>query len=465
MGAHGTRQVRPTPLGFNRSIRMTGASQQLSSDGGALLLREYDERRLGGFTGWLAAQLRDARREALVDYSLAELLRSRVFMMGQGWRDQSDADRLRHDPALCAAVADRRGPDAVHRSLASQSTHSRLVDTLALKENRHAMRDALGELAIRCQQARSKRQLAEFTLDVDGTALRMHGKQAGARYNGYFRHDGYHPLLAFVAETGDLVGATLRPGNVHDTKGAWAFMTRLLAQLEGRYGRVGAIRGDAAFANQRLMELLELRGTKYVFRKRRTQPIKKQVAPFLEACRQQCKLEPAPDHKREWMFELTHKTDDTRTPRRMVLVIVDDPDQRYMGKPVLRAFVLVTSYTLEEKPTADLVAFYRQRGTAETRIGEFKREIMPLLSSPRMCENAATFLLGALAYQLTHGLRLLATTTLKRDEWLMLGAFREQLLKVAVRFTRSGRRLACHVAAAAWAAWNQLLLRLSPSPA
>lgn len=466
MGAHGTHRVRPIALTFNRSLRLAGASQQLSSDGGALLLREYDDGVLGGFTGWLGSQLVDQRDAAQVDYSLSELVRSRLFMIGQGWRDQSDADRLRHDPALSAAVADRRGPDAVQRPLASQSTHSRLIDMLALKANRHALRDALVELAIRGQRVRSKRRPAQFTLDVDGTALRVHGSQAGARYNGYFRHEAYHPLLAFVAETGDLVGAKLRPGNAHDTKGAWAFMKRLLDRMEGEYGRVGAVRGDAAFANQRIMELLEERGTRYAFRKRRTQPIKAMIAPYVDKCRKECEAGPPSDHKREWFFELVHEpTRFTSKARRMVLVVVEDPERRYMGQPGMRSFVIVTNFTLEEKSTSEVVAFYRQRGTAETRIGEFKREILPLLSSPRMCENEATFALGALAYQLAHGLRLLATTILEREEWFMLGAFRDQFLKVAIRFTRTGRRLVCQVAEAAWGTWTRLLARLAPSPA
>ena len=50
------------------------------------------------------------------------------------------------------------------------------------------------------------------TLDVDSTICEVSGKtKQGAAY-GYTKELGYHPLLAFRADTGEVVGARLRAG-------------------------------------------------------------------------------------------------------------------------------------------------------------------------------------------------------------------------------------------------------------
>ena len=51
----------------------------------------------------------------------------------------------------------------------------------------------------------------------------------------------------------------------------------------------------------------------------------------------------------------------------------------------------------------------------ETWIGEFKREVSPRLSSPRLAENQATFGLFALAHQLLHLARTLTDAVENRD--------------------------------------------------
>ena len=78
---------------------------------------------------------------------------ARLFLIAQGWHDQNDANQLREDPALCAAVADVRGMAVADKQLASQSTHSRLINTLARPDNRCALRDALGILSPRSPHA------------------------------------------------------------------------------------------------------------------------------------------------------------------------------------------------------------------------------------------------------------------------------------------------------------------------
>lgn len=73
----------------NGSVRVVARGNQLSGNAGAMLLREVDD--AIGVTRELAANLDDPRDPMLVQYSLAELLRTRLQMIALGYRDQPGA--------------------------------------------------------------------------------------------------------------------------------------------------------------------------------------------------------------------------------------------------------------------------------------------------------------------------------------------------------------------------------------
>ena len=139
-------QIRPS---FNRSLRLQTRPELLSADTGALVQRELMER--SGLIDWLTGRLHDPRHPSSIRYPLSDLLRTRLLLLGQGWRDQSDADRLRQDPSLRVASQTRRGTAALEegQGLASQPTLSRLLDTLSREENLPVLHQAVTELACR----------------------------------------------------------------------------------------------------------------------------------------------------------------------------------------------------------------------------------------------------------------------------------------------------------------------------
>ena len=97
-------QIRPS---FNRSLRLETRPELLSADTGALVRREMMNR--SGLIDWLTERLHDPRHPSSIRYPPSDLLRTRLLLLGQGWRDQSDADRLRQDPSLRVASQTRRG--------------------------------------------------------------------------------------------------------------------------------------------------------------------------------------------------------------------------------------------------------------------------------------------------------------------------------------------------------------------
>src|SRR3990170_3760802 len=91
------------PVTFNKSLRVETRMERLSSDGGAIVLREIDQRLQ--ITQDLVRNLRDPRDPNTTIHPLIELIRTRIYLIAQGWNDANDADSLRHDPALVNAVS------------------------------------------------------------------------------------------------------------------------------------------------------------------------------------------------------------------------------------------------------------------------------------------------------------------------------------------------------------------------
>ncbi|MGB5197451.1 MAG: transposase, partial [Candidatus Deferrimicrobium sp.] len=71
---------------------------EITSDAGALLLREVERRT--GILRQLSGCFIDHRRPDLIEHSVFELLSQRIYGLAMGYEDLSDHDRLRHDPLM-----------------------------------------------------------------------------------------------------------------------------------------------------------------------------------------------------------------------------------------------------------------------------------------------------------------------------------------------------------------------------
>ena len=110
--------------------------------------------------------------------------------------------------------------------------------------------------------------LRRLTIDLDGTVIRTGGKVAWALrgFNPHHPKDpSYYPLLAHLAQTGQILRLKNRPGNVHDSKGAERFVRELIGEIRARLGRALTLefRMDAAFFQQNLLKLLARQGCFY----------------------------------------------------------------------------------------------------------------------------------------------------------------------------------------------------------
>jgi len=77
----------------SRRVKAGFTAGRVSSDGGALLLREAD--RKIGLLGRLASCFQDKRQQEQVEHPLAEMLSQRIYGLALGYEDLNDHGQLR----------------------------------------------------------------------------------------------------------------------------------------------------------------------------------------------------------------------------------------------------------------------------------------------------------------------------------------------------------------------------------
>jgi len=449
---------------FNRSIKIQAGDDRLTSDAGTLLLREADHRL--GLTASLAERLYDPRNPDKIRYTLLELLRERLYALGQGYDAQDDLDPLAHDPAFKMAVWDRPGEQVLDERLASQPTQSRLIDMLTnFPDNRRALRDALADWSGRHLRAGGGDHAArQVTVDIDSFSLETHGVQQGARYNGYFRLNGYHPLVASYTVAGDYDGfqqghrlgqgfvhAILRAGNVHTASGAGRFFCETVRKSR-QLGYVVELRFDAGFASGEILDMLRDEKMHFLGRLKSN--------PRLDALAEPHLVRPVgrpPKEGYEFTVELgLYQADSWRHAQRVILVVRDQPDPKTGQLNLLpEYFFLVTDRSADERSGLETLEHYRKRGTFEDRLGEFRAAIGPHLSSPTFAENETLLLLSLLATNLVNMLRCEAENA--GGACWDLGRFQQRVLKAGGRVAKHSRRLLVTLAVAVTPIWQRLL--------
>lgn len=453
---------------FNRSVKVMELDERLTSDAGVIALREADHRL--GLTESLGAKLHDPRNQEKIRYTLVELLRERTYAMSLGYEAQDDLDRMAHDPALKIAVWDRRGDAVLDERLASQPTHSRLIDILAYQEdNREVVRDALVDWTHRHLRSTGRDHAVRYgTVDVDSFPIEVHGSQEGAAYNGHYQSIIYHPLVASFCVAGNydstregyrlgngFVHAKLRMGHEHTSNGALAFIqevtrkTRPLAQVLD-------LRLDAGLAIGEILDHLRERKIRFIGRLRGNAVLDRLAEPHL-------KRPPGrpPKEGYERVIELgKQRLGGWRFAQRVILVVTDRPDPVTGQLNLLpEYFFLVAGWRERELSAEDALEHYRKRGTFEDRLGEFVHAVSKHLSSHHALDNEITFLLSLLSFNLTSFLRI-ELEGQAGGGW-DLRRFQNYVLKAGGRIAKGAHRLKLYVARAVLPFWKVLFARIA----
>ncbi len=216
--------------------------EQISSDGGATLLREVDRRI--GLTARLAACVTDHREPGKVQHTAESLLSQRLYGICLAYEDLNDHEHLRHDQMLGLMLeqVDEMCDPAEPKALASPSTLNRMEmgDPELAADHRYKRivvdEAAVDELMLSVFVESFETPPEELWLDLGATDDPVHGAQEGGYFHGYYDCRCYLPLYIFCGE--HLLCSRLRTADKDGADGSVAELERIIGRLRQHWPEV-----------------------------------------------------------------------------------------------------------------------------------------------------------------------------------------------------------------------------------
>jgi hypothetical protein len=119
---------------------------------------------------------------------------------------------------------------------------------------------------------------SELTIDLDSTICEVYGSaKQGARV-GYTNVRGYHPLLATLAQTGEVLHARMRGGNAGSSRGAGSLVRETISRVRNA-GAKGALtlRADSAFYSRAFIGACRDHDARFSVTAKLTKPIREAI--------------------------------------------------------------------------------------------------------------------------------------------------------------------------------------------
>jgi len=322
---------------------------------------------------------------------------------------------------------------------------------------RERMSDLLRELAY---DTAREAGLSRVTLDLDGTVLRTGLCAEGAErgFNPHHPKDkSYYPLTAHLAQTGQLLAVENRPGNVHDSEGAYEMLACLVDDLRAQLApRHLEVRLDGAFFRREILEFLEEGGIEYAIKtplwdwldirntirqRRRWQ----RVRPGLQAFATRLVI-PKWDLSLRVVVYRKHVSHRTRKNFQLDLFHPDDGHYEYSA--------VATNKRVRLRTLWDFIA---GRGGHEKTLGELKQHLaFDTIPTQDWDANSAWLLISALTHNLVRRFQLTTGAAKRRNgpkrtyRYVLesLRTLRYELLNIPAKIATPEGRLQLRLAAA-----------------
>lgn len=429
---------------FDKSIAADFEGGEISSDGGLLLLRAFDNKI--SYLKGLNHCIQDPRNPFLILHEQEELLRQRLFQIALGYEDADDSDLLRLDPLFQLTVKNRK----LVEELASQPTMSRLENRVR-EEEIEALNNFLTDNYIK-----SRREIPErIIVDVDSTDDPTHGHQQLSMFHGYYEQTMYHPLLISEASSQLLLGAFLRPGNVHTAHDVLKYLGPMVKKLKENLPEgVIVIREDAGFSSPEMYCFCEREGLKYAIGIGVNNVLKKHIQKNLSKARRQFKK----DKEAVCLYTSFKYRARSWNKKRKVVAKIEITEHSENIRFV------VTNLKGKAK---DIYEFFGERGQYENQIKEVKNGFKAdRLSCQDFLANYFRLLLHACAYNFI----ALFKSNLKKCKELaeaQIETLRTKLFKVGAWIKETTRRIWVHISSAwpFWKLFQQAYFAIRGSPA
>jgi Transposase DDE domain group 1 len=383
---------------WSRSVTARFDGGKITSHGGALLLRQVEQRihLLSRFSDCFL----DSRDQTRVQHSVCEMLSQRIYGLALGYEDLNDHEQLREDPILMLVS----GSAKPEQPLAGKSTLNRLeLGAAVWSEDRykrvHYQEAAIDELLVKIFLEAHGEAPQEMVIDLDATDLPLHGHQEQRFFHGFYNHYCYLPLYIICGD--HLLGVRLRPANMDASAGSLEEIERIVRQIRQAWPQTRIIlRADSGFCRDSLMSWCEANQVEYLFGFARNERLRKIIEPQMQAA---AAVYQRTGRAARVFTEFAYQTHDSWSrPRRVVAKA-----EQIEGKENPR--YVVTSLGADRWPPQRLYEeLYCARGDMENRIKEQYSLFAGRVSAATLRANQLRLYLSAVAYVLLTALRRLA---------------------------------------------------------
>jgi hypothetical protein len=409
---------------FNKKVEADFEGGNVTSDGGALFLREVEKR--AGVISRLCSTIRDHRDARYVDHTIEDLISQRVYQIACGYEDANDSNTMRRDPGI--KVACGKLP-ITGKHLSGQSTMTRLENGISHRDKQRISRQELyqmGKALVDTFIASYEEAPEQIILDIDDTDDPVHGQQEQTNFNSYYGEHCYLPLHIYEGQTGKLILALLRPGQRPSGKQIRSILKRLVPYLKAAWPDVKIfLRADSHFSAPEVHSFCNQSSVYFLLGQGSNSVLKAQVAPLVNQAKDLFALQEDKAQTIRLFTQFSYQADSWDMPLRVVAKV----EVSEKGENI--RFVVTN---LQSSPPSFIYSVaYCDRGRME---GYIKNHKTFLHSDRTSCTdfhaNHFRLFLHSAAYVLLH---TLSEHGLQRVGWqpVQFNTIQNRILKVGAR--------------------------------
>ncbi|MGL4453579.1 MAG: transposase [Sarcina sp.] len=170
-------------LNFNKNIKINFDGDNLTSDAGLLLYKEFDAKI--GFSNAIKRYFNPNDNAKFRTHSNEDILIQKIYQHIARYHTDDSSDELKNEPVF-KTILDKE-------VLPSQPTISRFnnrLDVDSIKDF-ELINEKLMDIIYTIERPK------HILIDLDSTNCATYGNQYGSNYNSHYSSNGFHPLVAF----------------------------------------------------------------------------------------------------------------------------------------------------------------------------------------------------------------------------------------------------------------------------
>jgi hypothetical protein len=355
---------------FNIGFRQ----EQLTSHAGTVLLQDFAQRL--GVERVLDEELQVKTRER--GYREGQAISGLIYNLILGGSHLSDLEVLRGDPGTQELL------DA--ETILAPTTAGEFLRKFDIGDVQDLQR-----VHLRLQhQVRVHQQATTCTIDLDSSIYEQCSTTKEGSTKAYNGEIGYHPLLAFWAEEGELLFSHLRRGSAYTARNILWFLRETYKRVPATASKY--LRADSGFYSKGVVEWCEAQGVLFTITAEQTAPLLEAIAALPEQS-----WHMLPEYDLAEVAELRYQPIGWPHPYRYV--VKRELAVRKTGELYWNYHATVTND--EVRSARALVVWHLQHATMENASKEHKSGLgLEKLPTQKFHANWAYLLIGQLAFNL-----------------------------------------------------------------